>query len=184
MQPVKVFVSPVDLDVAEGGSDGIQHVGFHPSELGPLGGVSNLAGVGLSRLLPLEEFLVELIDHDGLLGEGGAGLRHPAEILVDLVSLFEDGRDVAELLLPLLALSGLGWWRGPVYGGFSAGSFHLAHGRGGGGGGASGVGHTVDRRLGDDEVLRVLVLVFLLAVPVVSPAGGSRILIMGNDDGT
>ena len=61
MEPVEVFVPPVDFDVAEGGSDGIQHVGFHPSELGPLGGVSNLAGVGLSSLLPLEEFLAEVL---------------------------------------------------------------------------------------------------------------------------
>ena len=48
VEPVEVFVSPVDLDVAEGGSDGILHVGLHPSELGPLRGVSNLAGVRLS----------------------------------------------------------------------------------------------------------------------------------------
>ena len=61
VEPVEVFVPPVDLDVAQAGSDGIQHVGFHPSELGPLRGVSNLAGEGLSRLLPLEEFLAEVL---------------------------------------------------------------------------------------------------------------------------
>ena len=55
-----MFVPPVDLDVAEGRSDGIEHEAFHPSELGSLGWVSNLAGVCLSRVLPLEEFLAEI----------------------------------------------------------------------------------------------------------------------------
>ena len=48
VEPIKVFVPPVDLDVAEGGSDGVQHEALHPSELGALGWVSNLAGVRLS----------------------------------------------------------------------------------------------------------------------------------------